>query len=301
MTASDWLILLVLSILWGGAFMFSGIALREFQPLTIVALRVSLAAVILNLVILFSGRRYNITLKTSGNLLLMGFMNNAVPFSLIVWSQTRITAGQASILNATTPIFTIILAHYLTRDEKITVNRMVGILMGLAGVVVLIGPGAFGKSGFNPLPQLAVLGAGLAYSLSGIFGKRFGKAGMDPLIISGGQLTGSSLILLPLAAIIDRPWNAPPPSVQPVLAILGLAVFSTALAYILYFRVLKRAGAGNVLLVTMIIPFVAIFLGAMVLGEELQLRELAALLILVAGLLVIDGRIFSRGKKATGV
>ncbi|RKX73122.1 MAG: EamA family transporter [Spirochaetes bacterium] len=296
MTPSDWVILLILSLLWGGAFMFSGIALRELQPLTIVALRVSIAAVILNLIILFSGRRYNISLKTAGNLLLMGFMNNAIPFSLIVWSQTRITAGQASILNATTPIFTIILAHFLTRDEKITVNRMLGILMGLAGVIVLIGPGVFSNSGSSLLPQLAVLGAGLAYSLSGIFGKRFGEAGMDPIIISGGQLIGSSLILLPLALIVDKPLGQPFPTLQPLLAILGLALFSTALAYILYFRVLKRAGAGNVLLVTMIIPFVAIFLGAAVLGEEIHLRELGALLILVAGLLVIDGRLLRRGK-----
>ena len=296
MTASDWLILFILSVLWGGAFIFAGIALRELPPFTIVALRVSIAAVILNLIIFLSGRRYNISWKMAGNLLLMGLMNNAIPFSLIVWSQTRITAGQASILNATTPIFTIILAHYLTGDEKITVNRMVGILMGLAGVIVLIGPGVFGKTGFNPLPQLAVLGAGLAYSLSGIFGKRFGKTGMDPLLISGGQLIGSSLILLPLALIIDKPWNFPWPSPQPVLAILGLAVFSTALAYILYFRVLKRAGAGNVLLVTMIIPFVAIFLGAAVLGETLHIREIGALLILVAGLLVIDGRVLGRKK-----
>ncbi len=296
MTPSDWVILLILSLLWGGAFMFSGIALRELQPLTIVALRVSIAAVILNLIILFSGRRYNLSLKTAGNLLLMGFMNNAIPFSLIVWSQTRITAGQASILNATTPIFTIILAHFLTRDEKITVNRMLGILMGLAGVIVLIGPGVFSNSGSSLLPQLAVLGAGLAYSLSGIFGKRFGEAGMDPIIISGGQLIGSSLILLPLALIVDKPLGQPFPTLQPLLAILGLALFSTALAYILYFRVLKRAGAGNVLLVTMIIPFVAIFLGAAVLGEEIHLRELGALLILVAGLLVIDGRLLRRGK-----
>jgi len=203
---------------------------------------------------------------------------------------------EASILNATTPIFTILLAHFFTRDEKITMNRMAGILMGLAGVIVLIGPGAFGESGFNPLPQLAVLGAGLAYSVSGIYGKRFGKAGLDPLIISGGQLIGSSLILLPMALIIDQPWKMSMPTIQPLLGILGLAVFSTALAYILYFRVLKRAGAGNVLLVTMMIPFVAIFLGAVVLGETLHLRELAALLILVSGLLVIDGRIFGRKK-----
>ena len=296
MTTSDWLILFALGFLWGSAFIFSGAALRQLPPFTIVALRVSIAAIILNTVILLTGRRYNLSLKMAGNLLLMGFINNAVPFALIVWSQTRITAGLASILNATTPIFVIILAHFFTEDEKFTPSRFIGVLIGLVGVIVLIGPGALRSSGFDPLPRLAVLGAGLAYSIAGVFGKRFGKAGMDPIVIAGGQLIGSSLILVPLALIVDKPWNMAWPGTQTVLAVLGLAVISTALAYILYFRVLKRAGAGNALLVTMIIPFVAIFLGAAILGETIRMQELAALLVLVTGLLVIDGRVFKRGR-----
>jgi len=296
MSVSDWLRLCTLGILWGGAFMFSGIAVKQLPPLTIAALRVTIAALILNIAIPLTGRSYNWSVKTAANFLLMGLLNNAIPFSLIVWSQTRISAGLASILNASTPLFAIILAHFFTRDEKFTSSRVIGVLVGITGVIILIGPEAFGNAGNDPLPQIAVLLASLSYSVAGIFGKRFGRAGVDPLVVSGGQLIGSTLILLPLSLLIDQPWKMAMPGAPALLAVGGLAVFSTSIAYLLYFRTLERAGAGNVLLVTMIIPFVAIFLGAVVLGETLHLRELAALGILVSGLLIIDGRMFKHGK-----
>lgn len=284
--------ILVLGILWGGGFMFSGVALKELPPFTIVASRVFIAAVVLNLLIVLSGRHYDISLKRAGEFLLMGLLNNAIPFTLIVWGQTQITAGLASILNAATPLFSFILAHMLTKDEKLTPMRLVGVLVGISAVVILVGPGVVLKAEFDPLPQLAVLGAALSYSVGGIFGKRFGREGVDPLVVSGGQLTASSLILIPLALLIDKPWLNSIPGPSTILAVIGLAVLSTAVAYLLYFRLLARVGAGNVSLVTMIIPFVAIILGSAVLGETIEIRELIAFGILILGLLTIDGRIF---------
>lgn len=299
MTLKDWGLLVALSMLWGGSFLFTGIAVRELPPLTIVALRVSLAALALggvaHLLGLSMPRRREVWLAFFG----MGLLNNLIPFCLIVWGQTQIASGLASILNATTPLFTVLIAHVLTDDEKMTGNRLAGVIVGFAGVAAMIGPAALGGSlggGLESglLPQLAVLGAAVSYGFAGIFGRRFKRLGVPPLITATGQVTASTLMLVPVALLADHPWLLPPPSLTTWGAIVGLALLSSALAYVIFFRILAAAGATNIALVTFLIPVSAILLGSLVLGERLEPRHFGGMALIAAGLACIDGRIAAR-------
>ena len=222
---------------------------------------------------------------------IMGLLNNAIPFSLIVWGQTHVSAGQASILNATTPIFTVITAHLFTRDEKMKPRHLLGIALGFAGVAVLMG-GAFLEAFTSSLlAQMALLGAAVSYAFSAVFGRRFRTLGIPPMQIATGQVTAAALLLLPLVVLIDRPLQLAPPGLPSLLAVLGLALISTAFAYVLYFRILASAGATNLSLVTMLVPPTAICLGILFLDEVLAPHHLAGLALIIAGLLVIDGRL----------
>jgi drug/metabolite transporter (DMT)-like permease len=218
----------------------------------------------------------------------MGIINNVVPFSLIFWAQQEIGAGLAAVLNATTPLFTLILAHLLTRDEPLKPNALAGILLGMAGVAILVGPAGLHSFGAPVLPQLAVLGAAFSYGLAGIWGRRL--RGYPALTSACCQLTGSSLVLLPAMLLLDRPWTLPMPSQTVIAAMIALALVCTALAYVIFFTIVKRAGATNVMLVTLLIPPSAIGLGAIVLGETLDAREIAGAAVILVGLLIIDGR-----------
>ena len=223
----------------------------------------------------------------------MGLLNNAIPFSLIVWGQTQIASGLASILNATTPLFTVLVAHVLTADERLSKGRIVGVLLGLAGVVALIGPQALVGLGQDVLAQLAILGAALSYAFASIFGRRFKRMGVPPLATATGQVTASSVLLLPVALIVDRPWTLPSPALPVWAAIIGLALLATALAYILFFRILASAGAVNLMLVTFLIPVSAILLGMAFLGESLAPMDFIGMALIGLGLAAIDGRLAS--------
>ncbi|MFZ5558558.1 MAG: DMT family transporter [Pseudomonadota bacterium] len=286
----EWSLLIALSVLWGGSFFFVEIAVDTLDPLTIVALRVGLAAIALNVIVLAMGLSMPRDRQLWTAFFGMGLLNNMIPFGLIVWGQTHITSGLASILNATTPFFTVIAAHYLTSDEKVTGGRLVGVILGFAGVVFMIGAGALEGLGTNTLAQLAVLGAAVSYAFAGIFGRRFRNLGCSPLVTATGQVTASGVVLVPLALAIERPWMLPPPTVEVWGAVLGLALFSTALAYILYFRVLATAGATNLLLVTFLVPVSAILLGTTILGEQLELKHFTGMGLIGLGLAAIDGR-----------
>lgn len=209
MTPLEWLLLLTLSVLWGGSFFFGEVALDELPPLTLVLGRVGLAAIALNLVVLVAGHQMPRDAKLWGAFLIMGALNSFIPFSLIFWGQTEITSGLASILNATTPLWTVVLAHLLTKDERLSRNKLAGIVFGLVGVVVMIGPAALGGVSLNVLAQLAVLGAALSYGFAGVFGRRFKRVGVNPLVTAAGQLTGSTIMMLPVALIADQPWTLP--------------------------------------------------------------------------------------------
>lgn len=290
MSGFEWSLLLALSVLWGGSFFFVGIAVKELPPLTIVVCRVALASIALLLVI----RLLNVELPSSkrvwGAFFGMGLLNNVIPFTLIVWAQTHIGGGVASILNATTPLFTVIVAHFLTSDDKMTGGRLAGALIGLVGVAVMIGGAALQSLGADLIAQLACLGAAISYAFAGVFGRRFKRMGIAPMATATGQVTASSIMLVPVMLIIDQPWTNTWPSANTVFALLGLALLSTAVAYILYFRLLSTAGATNLLLVTFLIPVSAILLCILVLGEVLQAKHVLGMALIGLGLAASDGR-----------
>jgi drug/metabolite transporter (DMT)-like permease len=290
MSAGEWLMLLALSILWGGSFFFIGVAVKELPTLTIVASRVMLAALILWAVLAATGkaRRHSFTVWRA--FFIMGLLNNAIPFCLIVWGQSHIASGVASILNATTPLFTVLAANLLTDDEKLTPNRLAGVLAGLTGVAVMIGGAAVETLGVNVVAQLAILGAAISYSCAGIFGRRFRALGVTPIETAAGQVTASSLMLLVPVMLIDEPWTLAMPGMPTIAAMLALASISTALAYIMFFRILATAGATNVVIVTFLVPVSAILLGIAFLGEALALRHLIGMALIGLGLAAIDGR-----------
>lgn len=290
----EWSLLIVLSLLWGGSFFFVGVAIKVLPPFTIVLLRVGLAALTLHLVLRFKQVRFPKERQILAAFLGMGLLNNVIPFTLIVWGQSHIASGLASILNATTPIFTLLVAHTFTQDEKLSPGRLLGISLGFFGVVVIIGMDSLGGLGTDTLAQLAVLGAALSYAFAGVFGRRFHKLGVPPMITATGQVTASTLVLLPVVLLVDQPWNLSLPGGEAWAAIVALAIFSTALAYILYFRILATAGATNLLLVTFLIPVTAILLGAVFLGEQLTPKDYCGMVLIGLGLIAIDGRVVKR-------
>ncbi len=297
MDARTWALLLALSVLWGGSFFFIGVAVGEVPPLSIVFARVALAATALHLLLALQGRTLQFDRAGRRAILGMALLNNVVPFVLIVWGQVQIASGLAAILNATTPLFGALVAHLATRDEKLDAAKIFGIAAGFAGVVAMMGAG-LGDAAAAPLwAQVACLAAALSYAVAGIYGRRFKALGLAPLEIATGQVTASAVLLLLPMLLIDRPWELAMPSVQALLALAGLALLSTALAYILFFRILAVAGATNLLLVTFLIPVTAIVLGAAFLGETLALRHFVGMALIGIGLAAIDGRVFARRRR----
>ncbi len=289
----EWTLLLVLSLLWGGSFFFVGVAVQDLPPLTIVALRVSLAAVGLWCVVLILGLRPPRQWQVWLAFLSMGTIKTAIPFSLIVWGQTQIASGLASILNATTPLFTVVVASCLLTDERATPLKVLGVVVGFLGVVVMIGLPASSEP--TPwLPQLAILGAALSYAFGGVYGRRFKALGVHPILTAAGQVTASGLIMMPIAMSLEGTQALSTASVQSWGAILGLALFSTSLAYIIYFKLLESAGATNLLLVTLLVPGSAILLGILFLNEAITATQLTGLALIALGLSAIDGRLWSR-------
>ena len=294
MNGSEWLALLLLSVLWGGSFFFAGVLIKTLPPFTIVFLRVGLAAVILNALVRALGMRMPGGRSAWLAFFGMGLLNNAIPFCLVVWGQSHIASGLAAILNATTPISTVIVAHLLTDDEKMTGNRFLGVVIGFFGVVILIGPDSLKGLGTNVLAQVAVLMAAVCYAFAGVYGRRFKIMGIDPILTATGQVTASAVLLFPVAMLIDHPWTLAMPALPAWAAIVGSSVLSTALGYVLYFRLLATAGATNLLLVTLLIPVSAIVMGTFGLGERLDIRHFAGLALIGAGLAAIDGRLLLR-------
>lgn len=290
--------LILLSVAFGGSFFFTGVAVRELPPLSIVVLRVSLAAVALHVFLRLTGVNFLSYGKHWRDFAGMGLLNNAVPFSLIVWGQTHIASGLASILNATTPIFTLIVAHYLVSDERMTPNKMLGVILGLGGVVIMLGPELLAGLGDDLFAQLAILGAALSYGFAAAFGRRFKRLEIPPVTVAAGQVTASAFLLAPLCLWVDQPWALPMPGTWTILSIIGLAILSTAIAYILFFNILASAGATNLSLCTLLVPVSAILLGMLVLGERLNMTHFLGMGIIALGLVAIDGRAFRMLRKA---
>lgn len=274
-----------LSLVWGGSFFFVGVAVKELPSLTIVFSRVAIAAMVMWIIISQLRVPIQFTLRIWSTFVIMGLLNNVVPFCLIVWGQHQIASGLASILNTTTPFFTVIVAHFWTADEKINIRKCIGIFLGFAGVSVMMGGNIFHSLGTDIIAQLAIVAAAFFYALAGVYGRRFKTMEIDPLMTATGQVTTSSLMLLPIMLIVDRPWETGLPSGPTMFSLIGLGVLSTAIAYILYFQILARAGATNLLIVTFLIPVSAIFLGIAFLGEILELRQIIGFIMIGAGLL----------------
>ena len=288
-----WALILSLALLWGGSYFLTGFVLLELPPLTVAALRIGIAAVLLHLLRPVLGFDLPWTAAVWTPFLVMGLLNNAIPFSLIAWSQTEIASGLASILNATTPMLTALVAHALTRNEKLTPVKVLGIAAGFLGVVVLIGGDVLVQTlSGSVLGQMACLGAALSYAFAAVFGRRFAAMGVKPMTIAAGQLTCGGLLLLPVALWAEQPWTLAVVSAETWGAMFCIAALSTALAYIIYFRILALAGAVNSLLVTFLMPPVAIVLGAVFLGERLAGSDFAGMALILAGLACIDGRLF---------
>jgi drug/metabolite transporter (DMT)-like permease len=292
MNARTWAMLLALSVLWGGSFLFIGLAVREWPPLLIVFTRVLLAALALGLVVLITRPSLRLGGPVMLTLLGMSVLNNLIPFTLIVWAQGHIPSCLASILNATTPLFTVAVLHVAT-DEKAGLLKALGLLTGFAGVAVMLWRD-FGASGaIALLPQVAVLGAAISYAAAGLWSRRIARQNIPPLVAATGQLAGSTLLLAPLVMLVEQPWRMSFPFTTTIAAIAALALLSTALAYLLFFRILARAGAGNLSLVTFLIPVSAVLLGMVFLGERLATAQIAGMALIGLGLLLIDGRMFS--------
>jgi drug/metabolite transporter (DMT)-like permease len=288
MGPAEWGLLLLLALVWGGSFFFAEIAVAEWPPLTVVLGRVLLGALLLIGLVRLSGRRLPADRQTWGALIVLGLLNSALPFCLIVWGQTRIDSGLASILYATTSLFTVLLAPVFTTDERLTPPRLLGVLVGLTGVVIMIGPEALADAGGTMLAKLAILGGALSYALGSIWARRF--RGLPSPVIAACQLSVAAMVMLPVALIVDRPWTLPPPSPRVVAGIVGLAVLSTLVGYLLYFTLLARAGAVNVSLVTLLVPPSALLLGTFGLHERIAPRDLLGLACIALGLAAIDGR-----------
>lgn len=295
MGGPEWAMLFGLAVLWGGSYFFFAILAATLPPLTVVLGRVGFAAVILHLALLATGRRMPWRAPW-GAFAVMGLLNNIIPFALIAFGVTQISSGLAAILNATTPVFTVLAAHLLTSNEKLTPAKGLGVLCGMLGVIVLVGPAALsGLGAGDVLGQLCCLLAAVSYAFAGIYGRRF--RALPPLQVATGQVTASTLLILPAALLVDRFWILPLPGPTVWAAFAGIAALSTALAYILYFAILARAGATNLLLVTLLTPVGALLLGHLVLGEAVAPRAIAGMALIALGLAAIDGRLLSRNRR----
>ena len=295
MSSQDWLALAGLSVVWGGSFLFYKVLATQLPPLTTVASRCVLGGGALAVVFAAAGRDLRLPRRTWGQFLLLGLLNNAIPFTALAWGETRVASGTASILNAMTPVATLLVSALVLGAETLTAARLVGVLLGFAGVAVVVGPSAL--VGQDVLGQLICLIAPLSYGFGVPYARRI--AGLTPSQMAVGQLAASSLLMAPLALAVDRPWSLPSPDAAGWAALLGLALLSTAIAYVIFFRILATAGATNLTLVTFLVPISALILGVVLLGEAIQLQAVAGLLLIAAALAALDGRVLQPIRRRT--
>jgi drug/metabolite transporter (DMT)-like permease len=301
MSAADWGIIMLLSLLWGGAFFMIELGLRGFPPNTLVFLRMALAVPPMLLILRLFGHRLPSDFKSWKQLFVLGAINAALPFILFFWGQTRIESGLASVLNATTPLWGVVTAHFLTSDEKATPARVVGVLLGLAGIIVMVGAEALGGISGSVLAQLACLAATLLYALAAVYGRTLSQSTMTPLVVATGQVVTAAMFMFPVMLIVDQPWLLPAAGWDAWAGAIGLAIPSTAIAYFFYFRLIDRAGASNAMLVAFIMPVIAIILGVAALGETVEPKEIAGAALIALGLLAIDGRLLPKFNVASSV
>lgn len=287
---TEWAMLVIHSMLWGSAFFFVDVAKTEMSAFVFSSWRIVPAAIILVVVTSALGHSLAPLVRDWWRFALLASINNYIPFLLLIYGQQQVTGGVAAVFNATSPLFAAFLAHVLTHDEKLTLNKVAGILLGIAGVAVIAAEDIATASPAGLLAKLAMLGAALCYALAGIYGRTF--RGTPPFVIATGQMVWALILSLPLMIIIGQPWNMAMPSQKALLACLATGLFASALASMFYFTILKRAGATNALLVTLLLPLTPITLGALFLGQSLKDTDIAGGVLIAFALLVIDGRLF---------
>ena len=292
MTGRLWLMILLMSALWGGGFMFIKFALTGFAPFSVVAGRVGVAAVALGLIVALGRQRLPRQAKVWRAFFIMGALNNLIPWMMVAWAQTQIPSSMAAILNAPTPLLTAVMAHLLTHDEKLTRQRFTGVLAGMLGVALVVGPGVLSGMDSAVLAQITCLSATVSYAASAVYGRVFRSMEVTPVVAAFGQQLMVACVIVPLALAVDQPWSRPAPGAGALAAVLALGVIATALPYIIFYRVLAEAGATNLMLVNLLIPGWAVALGAMVLGERLPPTAFLGMAMVGLGLAVIDGRLF---------
>lgn len=292
-TPTVWGMLIVLGAIWGGSFFFARIAVAEINPFVLVLERVAIAAIALQIYLLIAGPSFMQARSHFGWFFLLALVNNVIPFSLIFLGQTQMGAGLASVLNATTPFWTLIVAQFLTSDEKLSANKLAGIALGIAGTAIMVGPGVIAGLGGPVWAKFALIGASLSYAFAFIVARRY-FTGVPPQLIATGQLTASTIIMIPVILLGFGASTIYVGSNHVVASVLALALLSTAFAYVLYFRIIAAAGATNASLVTLIVPVFAMLLGVAFLGERLELFEIIGMALIGLGLVVIDGRLLRR-------
>jgi drug/metabolite transporter (DMT)-like permease len=286
----EWAALGLLSVIWGASFFFYRVMVTELPPMTIVFGRLAIGAAALHLFLLATGNPPRLPLRTWGRFAALGFINNVIPFTLIAYSEVRISAGVAALLIGCVPVFSAIAAQVLTRDEKMTGMRSVGVIFGLAGVGILIGKDALqGLANADFVGELVCLSAAVVYALAGIYSRTFSS--LPPLKVATGSVTMGALGILPFMLAFDRPWELPLPSAPVWGSLLAIALAGTAFAYILFFRLIARVGAMNISLVTLLQPVSAALLGWLFLSEAIGANDFAGMAVIGLGLLFIDGRL----------
>lgn len=288
MGRNEWVLLIVLTMIWSSSYLFAQLAMDEVPVVLIVFSRVSFAALALWLVIRIRGIRFPAEPHMARRLGVLGLFNNVLPFTLVFTAQETMPTGAVAVMVAATPLIGILLAQWMTTDERLTAARLIGALLGLGGVAVMVGPGALVGLGGNTIAEFLVIGASICFAFSPLYARRL--YGVEPMIVAAGQLTAASLILLPVVAVMAPPWTLPVPSWGSIASLAVLAFICTGLAYVLYFRIIARAGATNTILVTILSPPGAMFLGATILGEVLSTSQLAGFALVVIGIAVTDGR-----------
>ncbi|KQZ81452.1 ABC transporter permease [Mesorhizobium sp. Root157] len=292
MALKDWAQLLLLGAIWGGSFFFARISVAEVHPIVLVLFRVAIAAAALQLYLAVRGPSFRLAFKHTSLFFLLALANNVIPFSLIFAGQTELGAGLASVLNATTPFWTLIVANFFTVDERLSLSKVAGIALGIAGTAIMIGPGLMAGLDGSVWAKFALVGASFSYAVALMVARRF-KDVPSP-VVATGQLTASTIIMIPVVLVVHGPDGLFSASLPVWAAVLGLALLSTAVAYILYFNIIASAGATNASLVTLIVPVSAILLGVTFLGEHLELFEIAGMVVIALGLVTIDGRLLHK-------
>lgn len=288
--ATEWGLILLQSMLWGSGYFFVAMVQGELSTISITALRTIPAAAVLLTVVLSLGYWLPAEWRQWRLFIAFAAINTFIPHLLVVWGQSRATGGMAAILNATAPVMGLFLAHALTKDEKLSANKLAGVLAGLLGVTILVGYDFAIGSGLDVLARVALLGAPLCYVLANIFA-RTQLGAHPPFVIAVMQMLGSMILALPAMLILDPPWNHAMPSAKTILAICGMGALGSGFSALCHFTVLRRAGATNASIVTLIMPLTPIVLGGLFLGERLSVRDMVGASIIAAALILIDGRI----------